>query len=264
MSDECLCDAYFDKEICRSMFEDKNFQCFENENRNPWRTILNNNASIVTGVSKSGFVECRSKFKDSVLAITCNGRPECRDFSDECQCSSPPSFCNDSCHFYFPMGDRYCDGVEDPAWQYIDKSDCPLGFDELFCPKRFKCNATGKVSIDVLSVCDGTSDCDDGFDESNCPTATKISSIFSSDTEMIANPGIKSAFWIMGILVMIGNSYVIITTISFLKTNKTLNGSNCQHFILLNIAIADFIMGIYLITIASYDVSFILWILWRG
>ena len=55
---------------------------------------------------------------------------------------------------------------------------------------------------------------------------------------------------------MIGNSYVIITTISFLKTNKTLNGSNCQHFILLNIAIADFIMGIYLITIASYDVSF--------
>ena len=55
---------------------------------------------------------------------------------------------------------------------------------------------------------------------------------------------------------MIGNSYVVITTISFLKTNKTLNGSNCQHFILLNIAIADFIMGIYLITTASYDVSF--------
>ena len=54
------------------------------------------------------------------------------NFSDECQCSNPPSFCKDSCHSYFPMGDRYCDGIEDPAWQYINSSDCPRGFDELF------------------------------------------------------------------------------------------------------------------------------------
>ena len=73
---------------------------------------------------------------------------------------------------------------------------------------------------------------------------------------MIANLGIKSAFWMMGILVMVGNSYVIITTIALLKTKQSLESISCQHFIILNISIADFIMGIYLVIIASYDASF--------
>ena len=256
MSDECLCYAYFDTEMCTNMFEDKNFQCFDIENGNPWQSFLNNNASIVTKRSKSGFVECMTKFNVSSLVAPCDGRPECRDFSDECQCSNPPLFCNDSCHSYFPMGDRYCDGIEDPAWQYINRSNCPQGFDEMICPKRFKCNATGKVSIDVLQVCDGKPDCADDSDESNCRTATKISSIFSSETEMIADLGIKSAFWIIGILVIAGNSYVIITTVTFLKKKRTPSSVRFHQFIILNISIADFIMGIYLIKIAFYDAAF--------
>ena len=256
MSDECLCDVYFDVEMCTNMFEDKNFQCFDNENRSSWNRFRDNAVSVLIRGSKSNFVECRTKFNDSIFAIACDGRPECRDFSDECQCSSPPLFCNDSCHSYFLMGDRYCDGVEDPAWQYINRSDCPRGFDEMFCSKRFKCNATGKISIDVLNVCDRISDCDDNSDESNCPTVRKISSIFSSNTEMIANPGIKSAFWVMGVLVIVGNSYVIFTTIFLLKTKQTMNRINFHQFIILNISIADLIMGMYLITIAFYDVSF--------
>ena len=257
MSDECLCDAYFGTEMCSNMFENNHFQCFENENRSSWESFRHDSVTVFTERFRKGFVACRTKFDDSIFAVPCDGRPECGDFSDECQCSNPPLFCNDSCHLYFQMGERYCDGFEDPAWRYINRSDCPVGFDEMFCPQRFKCNASGKVSIDVLNVCDGTSDCDDKSDESNCPNPRKISSVFSSDTEMIANLGIKFAFWIMGILVIFGNSYVIITTISLLKKMKqTLDGVSFQQFIILNISIADFMMGIYLITIASYDVSF--------
>ena len=256
MSDECLCNTYFDNEMCRNMFESNHFPCFDHEIRSSWHSFLNNNASTITKKSNSGFVKCRTKLNDSIFATTCDGRPECRDFSDECQCSNSPKFCNDSCHFYFPMGDRYCDGVEDPAWRYINKSDCPRGFDELFCPKRFKCNANGKVSIDILKVCDGKPDCNDTSDEKYCSTATKTYSIFSSDTEMIANLGIKFAFWITGIMVVVGNSFAIIAKMSFFKTRQAFDGNGFQHFIILNISIADFIMGIYLITIASYDRSF--------
>ena len=95
---------------------------------------------------------------------------------------------------FLAMGDRYCDGVEDLAWKYIDKSECPQGFDELFCSKRFKSIATGKVKIDVLQLCDGKADCDYGSDQNNCPGASIIRGIFSSDIKMTANPAIKSAF----------------------------------------------------------------------
>ena len=140
MSDKCLCEVHFDSDTCANMLEDKNFQYFDNENRKSWRNFLNYDASITTEESKSGFIECRIKFDDSVFAITCDGRPECRDFSYECQCSNPSLFCNDSCHSYFRMGDRHCDKIEGPAWQYINRSDCPRGFDEMFYPKRFKCH----------------------------------------------------------------------------------------------------------------------------
>ena len=80
---------------------------------------------------------------------------------DECFCPNPPDFCNDSCHSYYPMGDRYCDGIEDEAYKLINNSDCPKGFDELHCPKRFKCQAGNRVSINIDQKCNGKIDCDD-------------------------------------------------------------------------------------------------------
>ena len=101
-------------------------------------------------------------------AVMCDGRPECRDFSDECNCTTIPSFCNDPCHSFYPLGDRYCDGIEDEAWIYINSSICPKGFDELLCPKRFSCKAGNRVSIDANEICDGFVNCDNGVDESIC------------------------------------------------------------------------------------------------
>ena len=243
LSDECLCQRYFDSKICKKPFEKNSFQCFDNDEIKPWNNSLS--------TSKILFTNCATKFNSSIRATLCDQRPECKDYSDECECSNPPSFCHDVCHSYFPMGDRYCDGVEDPAWQFINKLECPKGFDELECPMRFNCEAKGRISIDVSHICDGIADCDDHSDESNCA----VTLVFSSSTEMIAEPAIKAAFWIIGFIVILGNFYVIVTSISILKKKK-FQGVGFQRMIILNISIADFIMGVYLLTIAAFSESF--------
>ena len=250
LSDECLCDIYFDVGLCASRFESNNLACFDNE----WLATSHSSLKIQTINSLTRYVACQTKY-GSVQAKPCDGRPECKNFKDECECKSPPLFCNDSCRSFFPMGDRYCDGVEDPAWKYLNETLCPEGFDELECPKRFKCNATGNVSIDVLQVCDGKQDCNDRSDENSC-TKKENKAIFSSETEMIAEPGIKAAFWIMGFIVLFGNACVVVDTAKFLKKQRVLDFTIFQRVIILNISMADFIMGVYLITIAVFSKAF--------
>ena len=255
LSDECLCDTYFDAEMCVNRFKSNNSACFDTDRLATSHSLFKIHLTNSLNSKKKRTVTCQTKY-DSVQANLCDGRPECEDFSDECKCSNPPSFCNDSCPYNSTMlGVRYCDGVEDPVWIYFNDSRCPKGFDELQCPKRFKCNASGNVSIDVFQVCDGKPDCDDSSDENNCLPKNNRA-MFSSDAKMISEPAFEAAFWIIGFIVLFGNAYVIVDTAKFLNQQNEFDAFVFQRVIILNISIADFIMGIYLITIVAHNQAF--------
>ena len=198
-SDECLCETNLNQEVCNTIDS-------INPNYNPknctsdHRFVETNSITdrllfglIFRESTSASSVRCQTKH-GVVVAKMCDGRPECSDYSDECSCKDKhPQFCNDTCHLYFLMGDRYCDGIIDEAWMFINNSACPRGFDEMHCSSRFSCQAGDKISIDTNKFCDKVEDCDDGFDESDelCPRFfSKDTSIFSSDTEMIANDGL--------------------------------------------------------------------------
>ena len=252
-SDECLCEQYLDLDLCNIRFPSCNLS-YANHNLNSnsnldYKTIFNVKADIAK-LTKI----CPTRIENRHRATLCDGRPECNDFSDECSCNDRPEFCNDTCHNGYNIGDRYCDGIEDNYYLITNKSNCTKGFEELNCPKRLVCKAGNKISIDVDQICDGKQDCDDNRDEKDCKDSDN--SVFSSEQEMIANPALKSCFWIMCVAVISGNLYVITSTTHFLKTAKLNTASKYQHLIILNISIADMIMGMYLLSIAVYSVYY--------
>ena len=266
LSDECLCEANLNQHICNlavTSFAD--ISHFENE-INKFELInaiiqLNNRITLTdleieVNNDAPNRITCQSRSGD-IYPIFCDGRPECRDLSDECSCENPPGFCLDPCHksfnSFYPIGDRYCDGKIDTVWRFFNRSDCPRGFDEALCSQRFNCKSGDFISIDISQVCDGTANCNNGEDEIDCAGKLMESTVFSSDTEMIENVGLRCAFWIIGLLVIAGNGIALAFKVFHLKNSKLTDSLFCQHLIVANISLADFLMGVYLLVIAIFS-----------
>ena len=75
---------------------------------------------------------------------------------------------------------------------------------------------------------------------------------FSSCDDLLKNNTLQICIWILGILAFLGNLFVIIWRIIDKEENRV------HSLLLTNLAVADMLMGVYLLTIAILDVT------WRG
>ena len=123
--------------------------------------------------------------------------------------------------------------------------------------KRFYCESGKPISIDKKFVQNGIKDCDTGLDE--CKT------LFSDRYEMIADPVLRSLFWIMGFVALIGNLATNFVTlmdmVSHDKSNNFLAKDNsfvklANGYFIFNLTISDFLMGVYLLGVVSQGVKY--------
>ena len=75
---------------------------------------------------------------------------------------------------------------------------------------------------------------------------------FSSCEDLMKNKTLQICIWILGILAFLGNLLVIIWRIIDKEENRV------NSFLLTNLAVADMLMGVYMLTIAIMDLR------WRG
>ena len=114
------------------------------------------------------------------------------------------------------------------------------------------------LSVDKNTIENGITDCDDGSDE--CKT------LFSDRYEMISNLFLRILFWLMGLVALIGNLLINISTLKDVIHRKIQNmgkpsvtGNNVKSandIFIMNLSASDFLMGVYLIGVVAQGVSY--------
>lgn len=82
------------------------------------------------------------------------------------------------------------------------------------------------------------------------PNCSAPKDLFSSCNDLMANLTLYVCIWILGSIALVGNAFVLMWRL------KTKSDNKIHSLLLLNLAIADFLMGIYLIIIAGVDVFY--------
>ncbi|XP_022097847.1 uncharacterized protein LOC110983154 [Acanthaster planci] len=91
-----------------------------------------------------------------------------------------------------------------------------------------------------------------GFELENCKT-TEAMPPLNLCGNLMQNKLLRVAMWVLGLSALIGNAVVIVWRCCQGKTN---GGKKRYSFLVLNLAISDFMMGVYMLIIAGADVYF--------
>ena len=119
--------------------------------------------------------------------------------------------------------------------------DCQDGSDENYCQNHFVCKGSGKL-LPKTKECDGVVDCADLSDECNerCPK------------EILKGTFLKVLSWLIGIVAVLANLVIIGKSLRTLKRCKT-SAALINRFLIMIISFGDFLIGCYLLVIATYD-----------
>ncbi|XP_068674117.1 G-protein coupled receptor GRL101-like isoform X1 [Montipora foliosa] len=109
-------------------------------------------------------------------------------------------------------------------------------------PDVFRSISLSYLEVDKFEFC-----CIAKLSEPKCSAPKDL---FSSCNDLMANMTLRLSIWILGSIALLGNAFVLIWRL------KTKSDNKVHALLLLNLAIADFLMGIYLVMIGSVDVFY--------
>ena len=149
---------------------------------------------------------------------------------------------------------KRCDGSFPP--------DCVDLSDEMNCSEtsHFYCENNVPLFVPREKVLDGKQDCSDNSDE--CPRDIFENTALSSREELIRWTFLRVVIWLMAFLSLSGNLTVMVLTVANLVREMKLppqrrsNVRLVNSTLIVNLALADFIMGLVLLTIGAKTVQF--------
>ena len=96
----------------------------------------------------------------------------------------------------------------------------------------------------------------ESFDTDQCYTTQQQSPLFNCGS-LMQNTFLRVSMWILGLSALIGNIAVVAWRCRIGMTQSLGHGTKYVHnFLVLNLAISDLLMGVYMVTIATADIHY--------
>ena len=254
------------RDVCQ-----KSSSCEIRDFRGPW------SPSEVFGVEYTTFdvptspISCKNLFGEHYLFLSCMG--VCSEKNTTCPLENNSKLQYNSCPGQFP--DRAITLADNSFLTFVNKSKRGDYHQEFYQCKNSRC-------IEYKQVCDLVDDCGDMSDEINCTnhmicedTKNSIKHHFislerqkcdgiydcfdlsdecneSCLKQILGNWVLKCTCWLMGILALVFNFYVICNGLSSITDCQTESMMKSKLLMSL-IGSGDFLIGLYLIILSVYD-----------